>query len=295
MSIGSDLKNARESKKKTLDSISQKTRIHVKYLEALEENRFDIFPSQTYVKSFIRAYAKEVGLDPAIMTRQFKAEVQPDEVRIEPMNAEAEMERGDSFRAALNLQPVFRRHETHEDPELERLEEEFAEPFARESSMVRRPRRRGLRAAKLEKWAGQAAFALLVLVAVAGIFYFGRRALSHFKWNHPVEQTDAGNSESYEPVKVVDKYQHLILKGLDKSWVQVTMDDGQATSEIDLDEGEVKTYQAVTNFKLKIGNAGGVDIQYNGKSIGILGTTGQVVEITLPPVAGEASDDSNNS
>ena len=36
------------------------------------------------------------------------------------------------------------------------------------------------------------------------------------------------------------------------------------------------------NFKLRMGNAGGVDIQLNGKPLGVLGTTGQVVEITLP-------------
>jgi uncharacterized protein GlcG (DUF336 family) len=61
-----------------------------------------------------------------------------------------------------------------------------------------------------------------------------------------------------------------------------------------MDEGDVKIYQAVNNFKIKIGNAGGVDIQYNGKALGVLGVTGQVVEIDLP-VTDDAADSADKS
>lgn len=71
------------------------------------------------------------------------------------------------------------------------------------------------------------------------------------------------------------------------------MDDGQSSSEVDLDQGETKTYKALKSFKLKLGNAGGVQVQFNGKPLGILGTTGQVVEIQLPPGSG-GSDDSDS-
>ncbi len=101
------------------------------------------------------------------------------------------------------------------------------------------------------------------------------------------------DNPAYQPVAVADKYQHLILKGLDKSWVQVTMDDGQSSSEVDLDQGETKTYKALKSFKVKLGNAGGVQIQFNGKPLGILGATGQVVEIQLPPGSGGSSDTSD--
>jgi Domain of unknown function (DUF4115) len=100
----------------------------------------------------------------------------------------------------------------------------------------------------------------------------------------------AAQTPSVMDLTVPDKYQHLVLKCLDKSWVQVVTDDGKSTSEDDMDEGNVKIYQAVKNFKIKIGNAGGVDIQYNGKPLGVLGVTGQVVEINLP-----ATDDADAS
>ncbi len=76
MSLGSELKEARESRKITLAEVTKKTKIPEKYLEAIEENNFGVFPSQTYAKGFIRAYAKVVGIDPAVLTRQFNAENQ---------------------------------------------------------------------------------------------------------------------------------------------------------------------------------------------------------------------------
>ena len=58
MSVGLELKVAREAKKISLETISKKTKIPVKYLESLERDEFDVFPSQTYAKSFIRAILK---------------------------------------------------------------------------------------------------------------------------------------------------------------------------------------------------------------------------------------------
>jgi hypothetical protein len=69
---------------------------------------------------------------------------------------------------------------------------------------------------------------------------------------------------------------------LDKSWVLVTLDDGKSSSELHISQGDVRTFRAEKSFKLRIGNAGGVDLQLNGKPLGVLGTTGEVVEITLP-------------
>jgi hypothetical protein len=40
--------------------------------------------------------------------------------------------------------------------------------------------------------------------------------------------------------------------------------------------------QAKTGFSLKIGNAGGVNLIFDGKEIGKLGEKGQVVNLTLP-------------
>jgi transcriptional regulator with XRE-family HTH domain len=283
MSVGHTLKAAREAKKVSLETISKRTKIPVKYLEALEKDDFSVFPSQTYSKSFIRAYAKVVGLDPSVMTRQFNAEVQPVEVRIEPMNIEAEMEKGSGWRPASAPPPAAPVRAARP----EEIEEEYADPFLREpgSSRKQRSARQGVWARRFSQ-----AFGYVVILGLAGTtVYFGQGILNRIKWDHAVPRIGPETLSAYVPVEVQDKYQHLILKGIDKAWVQVITDDGKTTSEVDLEEGEVKTYQAVKNFRLKIGNAGGVDIHFNGRSLGVLGVSGQVTEIVLP----EGSDADN--
>ncbi len=48
----------------TLREISDATNISVRYLEALEESRFDILPAPVFARGFLRQYARYVGLDP---------------------------------------------------------------------------------------------------------------------------------------------------------------------------------------------------------------------------------------
>lgn len=293
MSIGSDLKAARESRKISLDTVSKRTKIPTKYLEALEENHFDIFPSHTYAKGFIRAYAKVVGLDPAVLTRQFNSEIQPVEMRIQPKNIEAELEKTLGWRPTLDRPPVFRKPDEEPNLNLEMVEEE---PIQHDPSVMRQ-KYFALRRGKWTEWGGKAIVALLALALAGTAVFYGAKLVSKIKWGGTKTEAGADEASVYQPVTVVDKYQHLILKGLDKSWVQVTMDGGQSSSEVDLDEGETKTYKALKSFKVKVGNAGGVQIQFNGKPLGILGATGQVVEIELPPGPDGAVEtlDSSNS
>jgi transcriptional regulator with XRE-family HTH domain len=293
MSIGSELKDARESRKITLETVSKRTKIPVKYLEAIEENRYDVFPSHTYVKGFIRAYAKVVGMDPLLLTRQFNAEIQPEEVKIETKNAEAELEKALGWRPTLSRPPVFRKQEPEPDLNLELVDEEYADPGRREPSILRQ-KALAFRKGNWAKWAGQGLMVLAAVALIGGVVHFGGKLLSKISWGGGSAEKTSETPDVLALVKVQDKYQHLVLKALDKSWVLVTMDDGQSSSEADMDEGEVKTYQAVRNFKLKLGNAGGVDVQFNGRSLGVLGTTGQVIEIQLPPGSAAAAPEETN-
>lgn len=70
-SIGLHLKSHRETKKITLDEVSQKTRISKKYLEAIESDDFDEIPAEIYRKGFIRNYAKFLGLNPDELLKKY--------------------------------------------------------------------------------------------------------------------------------------------------------------------------------------------------------------------------------
>src|SRR5437762_7422528 len=61
--LGSSLREARRRRAIEFGQAEQATKIRGKYLRALEEERFDLLPSPTYVKGFLRTYAEYLGLD----------------------------------------------------------------------------------------------------------------------------------------------------------------------------------------------------------------------------------------
>jgi cytoskeleton protein RodZ len=62
-SFGAKLKQEREKRKITLDDISSSTKIGSRMLQALEEDKFNQLPGGIFNKGFVRSYARFVGLD----------------------------------------------------------------------------------------------------------------------------------------------------------------------------------------------------------------------------------------
>lgn len=71
MEIGNILREAREAKRLSFDMVEQKTNIRKKYLQALEDESFDIMPGRVYAKGFLRNYACFLGLDPIPLLSAF--------------------------------------------------------------------------------------------------------------------------------------------------------------------------------------------------------------------------------
>jgi len=66
-SPGKYLKGKRESQRISLREVANTTRIREAVLRAIEEDRYEDLP-HIYVKSFLSAYAKHLGLDPTDVT-----------------------------------------------------------------------------------------------------------------------------------------------------------------------------------------------------------------------------------
>jgi helix-turn-helix protein len=75
--IGSSLKAARLRQDVDLNEAEAATKIRAKYLRALEDERFEILPAQTYVKGFLRAYADYLGLDGQLYVDEFNSRYVP--------------------------------------------------------------------------------------------------------------------------------------------------------------------------------------------------------------------------
>ncbi len=62
-SFGSYLKHERELRGVPLEKISEATKIHIRFLRALEDNSFDELPGEVFIKGYIRSYANIIGSD----------------------------------------------------------------------------------------------------------------------------------------------------------------------------------------------------------------------------------------
>ena len=72
---GEDLKNIRIAKGASLEQISGITKVKISYLEAIEQENTGNFPAPVFMKGFLKAYAKALGLDPEEITAQYMAKM----------------------------------------------------------------------------------------------------------------------------------------------------------------------------------------------------------------------------
>lgn len=248
-SPGEYLKREREIRGITLEDISRVTKINLRMLKALEEDDHTVLPAPAFVKGFIRAYCRFVGLD------------------------------GDDV--VLRYEQYLKARE-EEKVKVEALED--TPPLSR--------------------------FLYVMIISVFLVFILALGTYTIFKGiSSPVGDEGVvlvNSSESVtKPVlkgfnsgsdvpdrpltQKEDEPLHLDITAREPTWIQIAIDNGRPF-EVILKEGERVTWEAKEGFSLSIGNAGGVEVIFNGRPLGRLGETGQVVRLNLPmeaPLSGE--------
>lgn len=63
-SVGTVLHRERELRHISLEEVSQSTRIPLRTLQHIEADEFDELPGEVFVRGFVKAYARTLGLDP---------------------------------------------------------------------------------------------------------------------------------------------------------------------------------------------------------------------------------------
>lgn len=245
--LGSYLRARREARGVSLEALAQETRIASRILEALEQDRLRSLPAPVFVRGFIRAYLQCLGEPPGEALALY-----------------------DAWLAA---------HAPREAPPPPR----------------RRPR------------ASLVAAGLLVLLLAAGLYVVA----SH--WNgqgsRPAERASvqvsdlvsipAPSPDSPEPAapgaadgqraaSAPDQPEghRLIVRAHEQAWVLVETDPGVATTAL-LAPGESREWWSRSRFVLTVGNAGGVSLELDGRTLPALGGSGEVVRgIVLPPESG---------
>jgi cytoskeletal protein RodZ len=85
-SLGNKLRTARENKGYSYDQVSRETNIAGRYIQALEEEAFDVFPGEAYLLGFLRNYGEYLGLNPLELQSGYRAlKIQEQPVPVEQL------------------------------------------------------------------------------------------------------------------------------------------------------------------------------------------------------------------
>src|SRR3954453_2442445 len=78
--VGETLRRERLKRHLGLDQISHELKISTRMLEAIEEEKFDKLPGGVFAKSFVRQYARLLGLDEEDLAGQVGSAIAPPEL-----------------------------------------------------------------------------------------------------------------------------------------------------------------------------------------------------------------------
>ena len=74
--IGEALREARTRRGIEMSEVEQATKIRVRYLRAMEEDRWELLPGAAYARGFLRTYATFLGLDGAALVQEYSRQHQ---------------------------------------------------------------------------------------------------------------------------------------------------------------------------------------------------------------------------
>jgi cytoskeletal protein RodZ len=69
--LGAALRQAREERQLAFEEVAAATRIHPRFLAALEAERFETLPGRAYARSFLHEYAHFLGLRSALFVEEY--------------------------------------------------------------------------------------------------------------------------------------------------------------------------------------------------------------------------------
>ncbi|MFZ3129754.1 MAG: RodZ domain-containing protein [Desulfosporosinus sp.] len=75
---GKMLQAAREEKHWSFTDTEEITKIRVRYIQALEEEKYEILPGTTYARGYLRTYAKQLGLNPDEIITLYNSSAMPE-------------------------------------------------------------------------------------------------------------------------------------------------------------------------------------------------------------------------
>ena len=244
--VGARLQRLREGKRVSLRQIANTTKIAVPALEAIERDDPRKLPGGIFGRSFVRAYARELGLDGDDTAREFFAQF-PD--LQEPADLAAQSgAAGDVRERALALLSVA-------------------------GVLI------AIIAVAAWFYAGRSAVDEPRLPA-ARVTALSTRVPAPIPSKPTADAVPALGSVPAEPPGDGSLTLHVTARS--GCWVSVTADGREVVARM-LSAGETEAVRAASELRIKVGDATAVSLRLNGSPVRSLGSAGQVVTIRIDP------------
>jgi cytoskeletal protein RodZ len=284
-SLGLYLRGLREAKGMSLDDIARTTRVGRRHLEALESDTFGELPAPVFVKGFIHAYCEvlDSSSDEALgLYRETTGEPAAPQGPLRPLLAPRTRRAGplaisiilfvalaaSLFALRLGLQSS--RKDTVAAPAKEEARNATTSMpgSSAPKSGVDTPGAPSTAQTPVAPSAPAAVLAPSSSSAAPTTSASGSPAPA------PPSPSATGEPKSGN--------HHLIVRAIEPTWLRVQVDEGQVAEEL-LQAGAVREWTATRRFTLTVGNAGGVEIDLNGKRMPSLGAKGAVIQRLVLP------------
>ena len=253
-SVGSILRKQRESQGRAMAEIAAELCITQRYLRAIEENDPASVPGLFFYKNFARQYAAILGIDESVIRPALDAVTEPEDALPRP-----EIRVPDRLVQESNRRYI-------PDVSLGWSVAGLLMVLLACSGFYAWWKRVPERAATTTTVVNQVA--PLVAVRAAPAVQLGGR---------PGQLEVRSETASGEAGGVV-----LTLSATERTWLSVSSGGKEIFAGV-LQPSESKTLSGLDGATMKVGNAGGIEVHWNGKPIGPLGTRGQVLTIRFTP------------
>jgi len=276
LTVGQYLRQEREKRKITLDSVAKVTRITKENLEALEKDEFQAISAPVIVRGFLRNYAIYLGLDPQELVARYDSQtnlikIPGDKEASQPSSDENPVFKYLIFLCIL-LAGVAILYYLQESPVPPSPSPPSPAVTAAPAPGPPSPAPGAqLSQPKTETPPGQAA----------------PKAIPPEKEKKPSEKPVSAVTGPGEKEAAKERRHVLKAVAMEKTWMRI-LNDEQQVSDVLLQPQETSSWTARRQFRITVGNAGGIELFLNGVSQGRLGKSGQVVNLVLPRETGAA-------
>ncbi len=279
LSVGAYLRQERERRNISLDDVSRVTRISLQYLEALEKDEFQTLPASVFARGFLRTYAAHIGLNPTevlnLYEEQTDSRLPPEKTEVKPPPKSLESLVKYILTIVIIALSVgvaffffFKETTVPPSPSLppsQNISPSPTPPGKMPPAEVSRSRQKE-----------------------------PAKALESREGEKGPGKLPAAVSAGSEVGKKKEKRQVLRVKATQMAWLRIQPDD-KPDFDVLLQPQETVTWTARSKFQITVGNAGGVEISFNGEPLGSLGVTGQVVHLLLPPETKPSGEEKRES